>query len=240
MIADSDKYGGSINTLKSATGQDPLRLERKHVQQAGSFIFEGLIVMASNEALTTTDYTSGFERRRVTVPFERRTADLPEHQVNAWNERGGESQLHQEIPGLVNWLLDMPVEELEYVIANPPVRVVNANIEAMRDSNPVADWVMENCMPGTCAWTQIGVKGEFTEMGRKYFMDARDHLYPNYLQWCLENGREPLSVRRFRPKVVDVLKNCLGRDVLEVKRNIGMGIQGVRIRGTDEEVYPWR
>jgi putative DNA primase/helicase len=33
MITDSDKYGGAINTLKAATGQDPLRFERKHVQQ---------------------------------------------------------------------------------------------------------------------------------------------------------------------------------------------------------------
>lgn len=240
MIADSDKYGGSINTLKSATGQDPLRLEKKHVQQAGSFIFEGLILMASNEALTTTDYTSGLERRRVTVPFERRTEDLPEHQMKEWEDRGGEAQLHAEIPGLVNWLLDMPVAEMAHVINNPPARVENANIEAMRDSNPVADWVMENCIPASGEWTQIGVKSEFTEMGKKYYMNAEHHLYPNYLEWCQQNGREPLSVRRFRPKVVDVLKNCLGIDVIEVKRKSGMGIQGVRIRGRDEEVFPWR
>ncbi|RKT47493.1 D5-like protein [Thiocapsa rosea] len=52
-IGDSDKYGGSINVLKGITGQDPIRLERKHVQQAGTFTFEGLVFMASNEALAT-------------------------------------------------------------------------------------------------------------------------------------------------------------------------------------------
>lgn len=98
---------------------------------------------------------------------------------------------------------------------------------------------MENCIPASGGWTQIGVKKEFTGMGRKLFLNDRDQLYPNYLQWCQENGREPLSVRRFRPKVIDVIKNCLGKDALKVKRRAGMGIQGVRIRDSDEETYPW-
>ena len=53
VITESDKYGGSINNLKAITGQDHIRLERKHQQQAGSFIFQGLVVMASNESLHT-------------------------------------------------------------------------------------------------------------------------------------------------------------------------------------------
>ncbi len=48
-ITDSDKYGGSINTLKAMTGQDHIRIERKHQQQSGDFIFGGLVIMASNE-----------------------------------------------------------------------------------------------------------------------------------------------------------------------------------------------
>ncbi len=45
VISDSDRYGGSINVLKAITGQDDIRLERKHQQQAGSFVFPGLVVM---------------------------------------------------------------------------------------------------------------------------------------------------------------------------------------------------
>jgi len=44
VISESDKYGGSINNLKAITGQDHIRLERKHQQQAGSFVFQGLDV----------------------------------------------------------------------------------------------------------------------------------------------------------------------------------------------------
>jgi putative DNA primase/helicase len=236
MITESDKYGGSVNNLKAATGQDPLRLERKHTQQAGSFIFDGLVLMASNEALTTTDHSSGIERRRVTVPFEKR---ITEEQKLCWNECGGEEQLRAEIPGLVNWLLDMSIEEMERAISQPPARVVNANIEAMRSSNPVADWVMENCIPALGVWTQVGVKNEVKDSGVVYYFGEKDQLYPNYLQWCRQNGREPLSVRRFRPKVIGTLKNCLMVDVMKTRRGGGFGFQGIRLRGENEPVHEW-
>jgi putative DNA primase/helicase len=236
LITDSDKYGGSINVLKALTGQDPIRLERKHVQQSGSFIFEGLVVMASNESLTTTDYTSGLERRRVTVPFENR---VTEEEKQRWYECGGEDQLHQEIPGLINWLLSMPLDEMEKRITRPPAKVVKANTEAMRDSNPIADWVMENCTPTYGAWTQIGVKNEVKDMGQTHSLMAGDHLYPNYLRWCLQHGRQSLSTRRFSPNVIDALKNCLGVDAMKTGRNGLMGIQGIRLRGEDEPVYEW-
>jgi putative DNA primase/helicase len=236
MITESDKYRGGVNTFKKATGQDPLRLERKQVQQAGSFIFDGLVVMASNEALTTTDHSSGIERRRVTIPFEKR---ITEEQKRRWNECGGETQLHAEIPGLVNWLLDLSVEKMEYIIAHPPALVVNANTEAMRDNNPVADWVMENCIPARGVWTQVGVKNDAKDMGGVFFFNEKDHLYPNYLRWCRQNGREPLSLRRFSPKVIDILKNCLMVDVMKTRRGGGFGFQGIRLRGENEPVHEW-
>jgi putative DNA primase/helicase len=232
MITDTSKYGGTIDTLKAITGQDPIRLERKHIQQSENFIFEGLVVMASNESLATTDYTSGLERRRVTVPFERR---IPEDEKLEFYEADGEQRLHDEIPGLINWLLDMSVEEMEQIISHPPKRITQANVEAMRDSNPIADWVMENCIPAQGEWTQIGVKNEIREHGEVIYKSSGFHLYPNYLQWCLQNGRQALSVKRFRSHAVDVLKNSFKVDVIEVKRNIGMGIVGIRIRDTSED-----
>lgn len=40
-VTDSGKYGGSIDVFKAMTGQDPLRLERKHQQQGATFAFDG-------------------------------------------------------------------------------------------------------------------------------------------------------------------------------------------------------
>lgn len=109
-ITDSDKYGGSVNTLKAMTGQDHIRIERKHQQQSGDFIFGGLVIMASNENLTTTDHTSGLDQRRLTVYFDRRATD---EEKQAWQALGGEEVvLHSEIAGLVNWLLELSQDDI--------------------------------------------------------------------------------------------------------------------------------
>jgi putative DNA primase/helicase len=237
-ITESDKYGGSINVLKAVTGQDPIRLERKHVQQAGTFTFEGLVFMASNEPLATTDYTSGLERRRVTVPFESRATEA---EKAAWRAAGGEAAvLHAELPGVVKWVLDMSVSEMEHRISHPPVKTIEANHEAMRSGNPASDWLMQCCVPESGAWTQVGEKKQRRDPGdgAVYFLDSDSKLYPNYLDWCLRNGRESLSVRRFRSVVMDMAKT-LGADVMEVRRNAGMGIQGLRLKLPADPPSTW-
>jgi len=238
LITDSDRYGGSVNKLKAITGQDPVRLERKHIQQSGSFIFEGMVFLASNEPLATTDYTSGIERRRVTVHFDRRVS---EQEKAAWNAAGGEKAvLHAELPGVVNWLLSMPVKEMEQRISHPPEHTVMANLEAMRAGNPCADWLTDCCVPELDAWTQIGVCEErrSPDDGEVYYLHSDTRLFPSYLAWCKKSGRVPLSLSRFRSVVVDAIKT-LGFDALDVRRADGRGIKGVRLRNPSEEPFSW-
>nr|WP_232371179.1 phage/plasmid primase, P4 family [Desulfogranum marinum] len=102
-IEEAGKYGGSVSVLKAMTGQDPLRLERKNQQQQGSFIYKGQTLLMSNERLASSDYTSGIERRRVTVEFKKR---VTQEERAAWAKRGGETEiLHREAPGIINWAL---------------------------------------------------------------------------------------------------------------------------------------
>jgi len=238
LITDSDKYGGSINKLKAITGQDPIRLERKHIQQAGTFVFEGLVFIASNEALTTTDYTSAVERRRVTVQFDKRVS---ESEKQKWRQAGGETAwLHSELPGVVNWCLAMSVEEMERLIANPPERTAQSNMDAMRSGNPAADWLLECCTPAQNEWTGVGIKDELREKdtGRVYFESADSKLYPNYLSWCLGNGREPLSLRRFRGVVIDLAKS-FGHAVQPTRLPQGQGIKGLKLNAPGAEPFNW-
>ena len=48
LISDSSRYGGEVSVLKALTGGDPVRLEKKNQQQSGSFVFDGVVVVASN------------------------------------------------------------------------------------------------------------------------------------------------------------------------------------------------
>jgi len=235
VISDSDKYGGSINNLKAITGQDHIRLERKHQQQAGSFVFQGLVIMASNESLQVTDHTSGLDRRRITVIFDRRATD---EEKQLWQSQGGEEVvLHSELPGMVNWLLELTQDEISQIVRNPPERIATANLDAMTASNPIADWLTECCISDIGAWTQIGDRREIREIGRETeYENADKWLYANFIQWCLRSHKTPFSSRKFKELL---LQTCttLNISTHESRRNSGAGINGIRIRLDHEPRY---
>lgn len=114
LISDSSRYGGEVSTLKALTGGDPVRLEKKNKQQSGSFVFDGVIVIASNEAIQTADYTSGLMRRRKPVNFNRKVTDEDKQK---WAAIGGiEAAMHKELPALLNWVLAMTGDDVKAVI----------------------------------------------------------------------------------------------------------------------------
>ena len=104
--------------FKSLTGQDPIRLERKHQQQSGTFTYEGMVILASNEGLMASDFTSGIERRRLTVEFNHvASADARA----ALGCPGGEAAVPASgrFPA-VNWLLALREEVTARIMNHPP------------------------------------------------------------------------------------------------------------------------
>ena len=239
-ITDSGKYGGSIDVFKALTGQDPLRLERKHQQQGATFIFDGMVLIASNEPLQFNDYTGAVERRRLTVEFSRRVTD---EERAAWDAQGGETAvLHREIPGLVNWALALSRDEVTDRIRNRPQQVSRANQEAMQHSNPVADWLIQQVIPdphhslmiGGCAEvTRTTATGSGESESRKIFEQADNHAYPNYRAWCVRFSRPPVSTRQFSGLILDIART-LGASVQKRRNSSGMYIKGLRLRTTSD------
>lgn len=137
IVNEVGKHGEALNMLKAITGRDPIPLERKYVQQTGSFVFGGLVVMATNEDIQSTDTTSGLERRRVTIRFDRHVT--PKERAD-WETRGGpKAILHREIPGLIRWCLALTPAEIRQCFEHPPHRVVADNLLGMQAGNSVAD-----------------------------------------------------------------------------------------------------
>jgi len=237
VITDSDKYNGSVNILKSITGQDPIRLERKY-QQAGHFTCEALVIIASNENLVTTDHTSGIERRRSTVRFDN---VFSEDEKLTWEKMGGESVLHAELPGFINWLLELSPDDIGQIIRKPPHKALEANFDAMTAGNPLAEWLTECCIPDKEYWSQIGVKIESKDPGYEVeYEKNKEWLYANYLQWSLRNNRKPHSIRRFREITIDTAKT-LGVEVSESRRSDGMGVSGIRLcKGWENALSQWK
>ena len=59
VVTDAEKWRGDISMLKSITGQDAIRFEEKHKQAGESFTFEGMVLIAANQNLESTDYRDG-------------------------------------------------------------------------------------------------------------------------------------------------------------------------------------
>ena len=231
MINEAGKYGGSVDVLKAITGGDHIPLERKRVQQNGSFRFRGLVLMATNEPIIATDSTSGLERRRITVRFP--YSATPEEKAD-WDAKGGEQAvLHAEIPGLIRWLLDMPVAKIKARLSSPPSHVATENMLGMAAGNSVAEWLIEHCIPveNDKSGAQIGVKSS----------SADSCLYPSYVRWCDETGRNhPVSIRKFSDTVIDIAEH-LGCAVIKDrhKETRAYCLFGLRLRGQTETPHDW-
>jgi putative DNA primase/helicase len=83
----------------------------------------------------------------------------------------------------------------------------NADFEAMRSTNPIADWLTECSKADPDTWTQIGDKREIRGFrGDIQFENSETWLYANYLQWCQRTNKTPFAVRRFKELVIDVCR----------------------------------
>jgi putative DNA primase/helicase len=233
-IEEADKYGGSVGVLKALTGQDPLRLERKNQQQQGSFIYGGQVMILSNELVASTDYTSGIERRRVTVEFQRQITILERLD---WENKGGEEGvLFSEAAGIIRWSLELTREQVSQIFRDCPGRVRKANLGAARFNNPVVDWMLSCLLPGHECCVQVGVKEEVRTDGEVIFKYANDRLYPSYLTWCLQSGREFISLQRFSRALVDAARSY-GVTVNKKKEAQGVFVYGLRIRRNQESSW---
>ncbi len=203
MINEAGQHGGALDMLKAITGGDYLPMERKHVQQNGSFVFDGLVLMASNEDLHSTDSTSGLERRRLTVQFDR---GVSAQERATWAAKGGEDQvLHAEIPGVINWIMALTSTEIRARFDRYPARVEADNLRALMAGNSVADWMVESCVFEPTASAQVGSKCEIRNGAEVAFENAQSRLYPSYLTHHRASGRtRPVSLPKFTSTVLDI------------------------------------
>lgn len=228
IISDSSRYGGEVSTLKALTGGDPVRLEKKNKQQTGSFVFDGVVVVSSNEAIQTADYTSGLIRRRLPVNFNRKVTDEDKAK---WADVGGlEVALHKELPGLLNWVLSMTCEEVKQAIGGINGQMTQAQREHLIDTNKLAAWLDDNTVVKQGTVTYVGSsmkkKTDFDEISKA----RREKLYPNYEQWCDDNAVHPVALQRFTANVVDVCQQLKIDVTAKDKDRTGKPVHGLAIR----------
>ncbi len=233
LISDSKKFGGEVSILKQMTGGDPIRLEKKGIQQTGAddFIYGGVVAIVANEAIQSSDYTSGLSRRRLPVTFDRQVTDTDKAK---WESLGGiESVMIKELPGLLNWVLEMNESEVRKAICGINGVLVLSEREHLITTNKQAQWIHENLSLNPKSFLSVWVSMRKKDSSET-IEACKDKLYPNYENWCDEQGLRPIAVKSFSENILDICKR-LGLDACKVVTRSGAYIRGFEIRDRDKK-----
>lgn len=227
VITDSDRYGGTVDVLKAITGSDSINAEAKG-QQSYSYFAKIMVLIAANETLQSTDNTSGLARRRITVPF---TNEVPKHERRTLLEMDNSSvfgEFVDYLPGFANWVLAMPVAEMEDLLRNHATRIAalgDTAVQTLLDSNSIAAWADENLVMVESAETKVGSNRE---------SEASNWLYPNYVAFAKEAGNHPVSLARFSSVLQDLFQSQLKfKTVRKLRDRRGAYFVGIGLRGAD-------
>ncbi len=242
LFNDVERYGGSVSVLKAITGRDLIRNERKF--QTGSqkpFKFNGLVMITANEPIQTTDPTSGLARRRLTIPFDRPFTGGSSEQRTLidMDDRGRPfGDFAPLIPGLVNWVLDMPeVEMREYLMeTNKKVDFfARHHRDQILKSNQIMDW-MEHCVvfdPGISA--AVGLAKRAVGGTSNVYTGWDTMLYASYCEFACASNSNILGRTRFETLLMDVCVHQLGLNVYKFKDRRGMRVVNIACRSSDQK-----
>ena len=234
LINDSERYAGSVSTLKALTGQDTLPYEVKFKQSTGGFTPNAMVIVAANETIQSGDYTSGLERRRITVPMFNKISSS--HQRNLIEHHNGEilGEFATYIPGLLNWVLAMDEEEATKIIKNyqeavPKLATMKA--QTLVETNPIADWLDNNIVYRENYRTNIGVANRDKDSSSdRWYLNTDKWLYANYAEYSHSTGTKSIGLRRFGNLLSDLCKNQLELNIEKDRDRNGSYVAGLKIR----------
>jgi phage/plasmid-associated DNA primase len=238
-ITDAEHYNGQVSTLKAMTGGDVLRMEEKFKRQTQA-VAEGMVMIAANEPIQSSDYTSGLERRRLTIPFVARPT-VPRDLLSLHGDHF-EGDLAAELPGTLNWILALPDSLMEALIVDTKLWVRSLDdswTHTLVATNPLAEWANQalcvDLTPGSDGKKRSINVGIAKKTVDRFAPTTYDYegiwLYPTYRAYVDATAGKPLSHRRFAGLLRDLLEHQLRLDGVEHRDdNQGSRFTGLRFR----------
>jgi putative DNA primase/helicase len=243
VVTDSDRYGGPVTVLKALTGDDVVRSEGKYAEPR-TLTPEAMVLVAANEQIQSTDYTSGLERRRISVPFRHK----PERERPLLAFRGGEAvgEFVPALPGLLNRVLAMADAEMERVLRHTTAAVPSlweARTRALVESNGLAHWADHCLIYDARAKTYVGIaRREQRQEGRRVttgYAREEDWLFANYQAFTDATGARAVSNARFSGLLEDLCRQQLGLTGVQRGRDEGGAhVTGLRLRTPADHAIP--
>jgi phage/plasmid-associated DNA primase len=234
VITDAERYGGEVTTLKAITGQDRIPWEEKNNKRLRHFVAEGLVIISANQAIQSADYTSGLERRRLTIRFDKRPGN-PRELIEISESGIPHGEFAKYLPGLVSWVLGMSETDMVRLLgrdgqATPSLARIKAHTTV--ETNPLAMWANDKLIYDPEEDTRIGnaVRHELT--GR--YENTATWLYPSYCEYMEVTNHKAMSLTRFPGALDDLCKSQLKLEGVYRHRNSnGSHFRGIRIRRVD-------
>jgi putative DNA primase/helicase len=215
LMTDEDKRVGGLSVFKSATGQDPIRYERKG-KDATNFIFKGMFVIAANSPTFVGDSSFAIKRRKLDFPCLARVAECDRRDLTP--------EFEAELTAFTTYLLSIPDEAVTAVIRGA------GSVEAVKQLN----WEM--------TVREDSIAAFFSD---KLIVDPKGSigcgaLYKSYQGYCEESGLKSKSIKNFTPSLTELCNDSLGHSISHKRSSAGMVIKGLRLREawehqTDEE-----
>jgi putative DNA primase/helicase len=217
LFPDSERWQGEVSVFKKLTGQDPIRYERKNVQQCDDFIYKGMVMLSANEAPETKDLTSGPERRKLTIEFDIKVPEYADRELA--------KEFKPFLPGLLKRVLDISPQEVTRLIKYTEREVPALAATKWRqlcETNPIAGWLDEKVIIKPDAKAYIGL-GDVEEAGRR--------MFASFCKWQLDNGHKNSgTVKWFSRNLRDLLKHQIKVDITEGRDRDGTYIGGIGLR----------
>ena len=116
LISDSERYSADLNILKAYTGGDPLGGRKMYTQGNFAVTGEGIIVIVANNPLNSRDNSNAIIRRIRTIQTGKTFISRDPLFINVRGEWTG--SLVEELPGIINWILNLPHGSHEKYIVN--------------------------------------------------------------------------------------------------------------------------
>ena len=244
LFQDADRWGGSVSKLKAITGNDWIRSERKYQSEGQDpFQYHGMVMITANEAIQSTDYTSGLARRRLTIPFDRpfEGGQAEQKELIKFDSKGKpQGSFAPLLPGLVNWLLDMTEDDMRSYLMETGKKIEffrkYEKTQSLR-SNPLLDWMDHKLVfqPGAAVF--VGVC-QPNASGTGGYYDKHDRwLYASYAEFCRNSNVNIMSRGRFEPLFLDICKHQLKMNVYSKKQPGGMQVFNVALKASNAPRY---
>lgn len=242
LLTDEASFSKRLDTLKKLTSaSDTLRAERKYGTQVINFKPELLVSIASNEHISSSDISSGLERRRLTIVMNNVVpASQRRDLISVYSDRI-EGELAPELPGIAAWALDMTREEMRDVLANPVKYCPHLNVtnlEALVFNNPICAWLAECCLFAPNSHAPLGggaFRPSIDEQERGFYIkNAYQEVYASYANFAKSNGYKAAAKPRFVDRLKETINNVLKLPDIEVKFVNGRAVvKGIRLKPYD-------